>query len=107
LGLPRPMRLEVLRKLGYVAIQSGATEADATDAIKGSGLRPTYVPCVLLSKPKLSVHVGKVINLNQTEYERSFRLLISLFSISDGRRRSTVCRDGCDHWWHNLLHERR
>jgi hypothetical protein len=102
LALPHPTQREVLQKLGYFALQAGATDADAADAISGSGLRPTDVPCVLLSKPRIRIQVSKIANLNQAEYEKAFRVLVSLLSISDGRRRSTVCREGCDHWWHNL-----
>nr|WTB36226.1 DUF5958 family protein [Streptomyces sp. NBC_00830] len=33
---------------------------------------------------------------------KSFRLLIAVLAVADGRRRERFCSDGCSHGWHRL-----
>ncbi|MEW2406363.1 DUF5958 family protein [Streptomyces griseoviridis] len=33
---------------------------------------------------------------------KSFRLLIAVLAVADGRRRERFCSDGCGHAWHRL-----
>ena len=96
-------QLEILRELSNLGLQAGARETDIPEAIINSGLKSTYTPCVLLSRKGMSIQLSKVLGLPTNEYLKSFLLLMALFSIADKRRRNTICKDGCSHWWHNDL----
>lgn len=94
---------KVLQYLCFVISQAGATEEDVMQAIKNSGLRSTYTPCVLLQKGRLREQMGKLCDLPCNEYSKAFSLLLSLFALADKRRRTTNCAFGCSHWWHQDL----
>ncbi|MFD4539884.1 DUF5958 family protein [Streptomyces bauhiniae] len=36
------------------------------------------------------------------ERRKAFRLLISVLTVADERRRERFCSSGCGHWWHRL-----
>ncbi|MCX4834386.1 DUF5958 family protein [Streptomyces sp. NBC_01016] len=36
------------------------------------------------------------------EHVKAFRVLVSVFSVADTRRRRTYCKGTCGHTWHNL-----
>ena len=96
-------RLSILRDLLFFACQAGAWEGDVPAAIEKAHLKPTFTPCVLVSKGRLREQLGKVLSLPEHEREKSFRLLLSLLAIADARQRETRCADGCAHWWHANL----
>jgi CRISPR/Cas system type I-B associated protein Csh2 (Cas7 group RAMP superfamily) len=96
-------QLEALRQIAYMAAQAGANQEDASAAIARSKLRPTYTPCVLLTKGSIKQQSAKITSLPQEEYEKAFRLLIALLGIADSRRRQNPCKYGCSHWWHRDL----
>jgi hypothetical protein len=92
----------ILRELGFIVSQAHPLVAEVQPAIEESGLRSTFTPCVLALKsnpPERAIH--KIISLPEPERLKSFKLLLALFSIADRRRRSTVCKGGCTHEWHN------
>jgi hypothetical protein len=95
-------QLDILRSLYYFVIQSGATKTDAENAVALSGLRASYTPCVLIVKGRISEQISKILQLPKEEYTKSFRLLVSLLSISDAKRRAG-CGEDCSHWWHRDL----
>jgi len=99
-GLPHDEQKLVLRDLYYYTIQAGVLETDVVAAIADSKLKPTYTPCVMASKGRLFIQLGKIVNLPTTEYHKAYRLLVSLFTIADERRRRERCRGECSHWWH-------
>ncbi len=43
-----------------------------------------------------------VNDLPDQELKNSFITLITLFKHTDTHRRNTLCKQGCDHEWHNL-----
>lgn len=91
---------DILRKLSHMIIESHPSADIVQRAIRESGLKPTFTPCVLLSKGDIRLQLAKIVNLPSDEYARAFRLLISLFRLADNERRSIYCHSGCDHWWH-------
>jgi hypothetical protein len=103
-GLPSLARSAVLRELAAIAKQSHPKADEVEQAIQLAGLKPTFTPCVLVTKaapaPEQAFH--KVISLPEDEWEKSFRLLVGLLAIADARRRSTHCAEGCSHEWHHL-----
>ena len=76
-------QLEILRGLYNFSIQAGDWDGDADEAIKKSKLKPTYTPCVLLRKGRLSAQLTKIVNLPTNERLKSFKLLLALFEIAD------------------------
>ncbi|WP_394210391.1 DUF5958 family protein [Enterovibrio calviensis] len=93
---------ETLRSLSRFVVQSHPTNDEVSRAIFESGLNPNFTPCVLISKLELKSALHKINLLPDIEMDKSWYLLISLFAISDSRRRSVSCVNGCKHWWHNL-----
>ncbi|MEV0659854.1 DUF5958 family protein [Actinomadura luteofluorescens] len=96
---------DALSKLAAFCTQADATSDDAAEAIRRAGIRPTHTPAVLLSREHLRVQLAKIANLPQDERLKSFRLLVTLLSISDGRRRARLYSNGRNHDWHQLRHQ--
>jgi hypothetical protein len=93
----------ILRELGFIVNQAHPLVAEVQRAIEKSGLMSTFTPCVLALKSNPPERaINKIITLPEPERLKSFKLLLALFSIADLRRRSTVCKGGCTHEWHNL-----
>lgn len=107
LSFPIADRHEILKWLCDMAIQARARDEDISLAITKSKLRPTYTPCVLLSKGRLKEQMVKVLKLPPSEFLKAFVLLVSLLGIADARRYSKDCQDGCSHWWHRDLSDRQ
>ncbi|NKC16808.1 MAG: hypothetical protein GKR94_32830 [Gammaproteobacteria bacterium] len=104
-------QLDVLTKLAFFILQAGGLGRDVEEAIFLSGLRKTYTPCQLLLKAQRDEPEGnillkqvltKAINLPENERQKSFRLLLALFSIADKRKRSRGL-DPDKYWWHRDL----
>lgn len=96
-------KVQTLGVLARFCQQAHPLAEDVAQAIKRSGLKPSFTPCVLLEqaiRPELALH--KILALPIAEQEKTFRLLIALYSIADARRRITHCSEGCAHAWHNL-----
>lgn len=93
-------KTDVLRKLQYFSLQAGANSEDAEQAILDSKLKSTFTPCVLLKTKEIREAVSKTVILPEAESDKSFKLLLALFSIADTRRRKTTCVNGCSHEWH-------
>ncbi|MCW6052758.1 DUF5958 family protein [Lyngbya sp. CCAP 1446/10] len=106
LSFPTETQQDILQRLSYMALQAGARETDVSLAIAKSKFRPTYTPCVLLSKGRLKEQMAKLLKLPDSEFIKAFFLLISLLAIADARRYSKYCQDGCSHWWHRDLSDR-
>lgn len=93
----------VLKDLSFICVQAHPRREEFSEAIARSGLKQSFTPCVVLQTATTpSVAISKIASLTESEYVKSFRLLISLFSVADTRRRETLCKDGCTHEWHNL-----
>lgn len=107
LSFPTEAQQDILQRLSYMALQAGTRETDVSLAIAQSKLRPTYTPCVLLSKGRLKEQMTKLLKLPVSEFIKIFFLLISLLAIADARRYSKYCQDGCSHWWHRDLSDRQ
>lgn len=101
-GLSVDARRSALRELSTFLLQAHPTAEEIESAVARSDLRRTATPVVLLRRSNLRDSLAKIANLPTPELERSFRLLVLLLGISDGRRKRNTCADGCSHWWHNL-----
>jgi hypothetical protein len=93
---------EIMRTLGLCMFQSHPNEADIENGIVKSELKETYSPCVLIRKKPFNEVLQKVLNMSGLDQMRSFKLLVTVFSVADERRRNKQCIGGCTHDWHNL-----
>jgi hypothetical protein len=89
-SLPVDERRAVIRELAYYIVQAKATRDEVEVSIGLAGVKPGVTPSVLLSRGPLG--------------EQSFRILISLLSVADARRRRVDCANGCQHPWHPPVH---
>ena len=96
-GLSEGDQRKVLHALVLFCGQARACEEDVPESIARSGIRPTHTPAVMLTKWRFGMGA-----LPAYELTKSFRLLVTLFSIADTRRRTLYCATGCGHGWHNL-----
>lgn len=107
LSFPTAYQQEILQWLSYMVLQAGAREEDVSLAIAKSKLRPTYTPCVLLTRGRLKEQMAKLLKLPPSESIKTFFLLMSLLAIADARRYCKYCHYGCSHWWHRDLSDRK
>jgi hypothetical protein len=102
-GLDASDRFAVLRELASYCHQAHPHLEEGALAIERSGLKPTFTPCVLLQKAIVPERaVWRIAALPTDEQLKAFRLLMTLLTIADARRRATQCKDGCSHEWHAL-----
>jgi hypothetical protein len=94
---------QALTVLAKICQQAHPIKEEVSLAIERARLKPTFTPCVLLSRAEVPEHSFKrIIGLPHAERLKSFRLLLSLFALADTRRREVHCKNGCTHEWHNL-----
>lgn len=88
-----------LEEIVSLIIQSKPKDEDADLAIKESGLRPTFTPCVLLRKGIAKHNLMKLINLPESELEKTLILLMNLFKIAYTRRFMEE-KNNPGKWWY-------
>lgn len=88
-----------LNKVIYLIMQSKAKDEDINPAIVESNLKPTYTPCVLLSKGVANSNLLKIISLPENELNKAFILLLNLFKIMYQRRFKEE-KDNPNKWWY-------
>ncbi|MEU9086272.1 DUF5958 family protein [Streptomyces sp. NPDC048357] len=98
-GLSPAGRQEALRQVGGYAMQAHITAADGRAGVARSGVKPTANPSVMIcmDPPRYGFS-----GLPADEHVKAFRVLVSVFSVADTRRRETYCKGACGHAWHNL-----
>lgn len=104
-SLTSERQLEILRYTVGMISHAHPREDEIHMATNTVDLKLTCTPLVLLSlknKP-ISERLGKIVQLPKEEYSKSFRVLLRILSISDGRRRNMSCKGSCTHWWHQDL----
>ncbi|WP_403490407.1 DUF5958 family protein [Streptomyces caniferus] len=93
-------RQVVLQEVAGYAMQAHITATDGRAGVARSGVKPTANPSVMIcmDPPRYGFAA-----LPADEHVKAFRILVSVFSVADTRRRQTYCKDTCGHAWHNLL----
>ncbi|MCG8336264.1 MAG: DUF5958 family protein [Proteobacteria bacterium] len=95
-------KLQILHFIALMISQSHPRPEEVDIALKQSGLKETFTPCVLVREKTLKEALTGILELPENEYRKSFILCINIFKVADERRRNTECKNGCSHWWHNL-----
>lgn len=98
-GLEVVSKRSFLNYMLFLIQQSKPTVSDTEPAILGSGLKPTYTPCVLLKKGVATHNLEKLINLPENELNKVFLLLLSLFKVAY-QRRFAIEKNHPDKWWY-------
>ncbi|MGW7289971.1 DUF5958 family protein [Streptomyces sp. NPDC054847] len=93
-------RRAVLQEVAGYAMQVHITAADGRAGVSRSGVKPTANPSVMIcmDPPRYGFAA-----LPADEHVKAFRVLVSVFSVADTRRRQTYCKGTCGHAWHTLL----
>lgn len=93
---------EFLTGLSYLIIQSKPEDQDIVLAIQRSKLKPTFTPCVLLSKGVANHNLKTVIGLREDELSKALLLLLELFKIAYSRRYQ-IEKSLSGKWWYQDL----
>ena len=88
-----------LREIIALVLQSKPQEEDIQTAILESKLKPTFTPCVLLTKGLANHHLQKIVELPETELNKALRLLLGLFKVSY-QRRFQAEKNTPGKWWY-------
>jgi len=94
-----------LNEMLFLVVQSKPEESDIEFAIKNSGLKSTFTPCVLLRKGVTNHNLQKLVDLPGDELEKVFILLMSLFKIAYERRFAVEKNNNSNKWWYWDLSE--
>jgi len=97
-----PSRLAWFDELAMAVMQSHPMPTEVEQAIAHAGLKPTFTPCVLVRTKPFRQALRVMRGLPLDENPKTFRLLVALLGIADGRRRESCGRE-CNHWWHGDL----
>jgi hypothetical protein len=88
-----------LNNLTFLIMQSKAEEKDISNAIEISNLKPTYTPCVIVRKGLSNANLNKIIELPETELEKSLILFLNIFKIAYTRR-FFLEKNSPSKWWY-------
>ncbi|MBN8787902.1 MAG: hypothetical protein J0I84_12495 [Terrimonas sp.] len=88
-----------LKEIIALILQSKPLEKDIQPAILESKLKPTFTPCVLLTKGVANQYLQKIAELPESELNKALLLLLGLFKISYQRRFKEE-KNHPDKWWY-------
>ncbi len=71
-------------------------------AIISIPLKQTFTPIIILNKFSVKDAFKRLSELSESEYEKIIISLLWIFKITDTERRQTECKNGCEHYWHNI-----
>ena len=72
-------------------------------AIISIPIKQTFTPIVILNEFSTKIAFKKLSELPESEYEKIIISLLWIFKITDTERRETECKNGCGHYWHNII----
>lgn len=88
-----------LKEIIALILQSKPQQEDIQPAILESKVKPTFTPCVLLTKGVTNHHLQKIAELPESELNKALLLLLSLFKIAYQRRFKEE-KNHPDKWWY-------
>lgn len=93
------MKRAFLTDMTYLILQSKVKDSDIQSAIEESKLKPTFTPCVLLTKGVATYNLNKILNLPENELNKVLILFSSLFKIGY-QRRFNLEKNNPNKWWY-------
>lgn len=97
---------DYLGEIVALIMQSRVKAEDIPLAIEQSNLKPTFTPCVMLSKGVEGCRLKEIIALPEYELEKVLILLLNLFKIAY-QRRFYEERNSPEKWWYWDLSDKR
>lgn len=99
--------LDIFQLLEYYILNSindkvNYTSESYRNAIKSIPLKPTLTTVKILENFPTKVSFRKLYELPKSEYKIIITALLWIFKFTDSNRRETECKNGCEHFWHNL-----
>jgi len=98
-GLGLIEKRNYLKEIIALIQQSKPKEEDIQPAILESNLKPTFTPCVLLTKGVANQHLQKIAELPESELNKALLLLLGLFKVSY-QRRFQAEKNNPNKWWY-------
>jgi len=98
---------ELFKTLHLYIFNSSSSKTDFNSetyqtAINTIPLKQTFSPIVILNSFPTKIAFQKLASLPENENKKVVTALLWIFKITDTERRSTECKNGCDHFWHQL-----
>jgi hypothetical protein len=95
---------EILKNYIFNAIpnKSDYNSDSYQKAIVSIPIKQTFTPIIILNKFSTKNAFKKLSELSESEYEKIIISLLWIFKITDTERRKTECKNGCEHYWHNI-----
>jgi hypothetical protein len=78
------------------------TDGEINEGINNSGQKDTYTAATLLRRFNFKEARLKIMELPDNELTKTFKYIVTIFKVSDTRRRTVECKGLCGHFWHNL-----
>jgi Family of unknown function (DUF5958) len=101
-------RRDALLLLWQMAQQAGwrvdATHDDTATALERATATGSVVADILAGLPRDAM-AEEIARSPSDVQGQVFRVLLYILQIADDRRRLTICRSGCSHWWHEDLND--
>jgi hypothetical protein len=88
-----------LNDLLFLILQSKPKEDDIEPSIENSKLKKTYTSCIIMAKGVEKHNLLKILNLPESEINKSFVLFLSLFKIAY-KRRFEIEKNNVHKWWY-------
>ena len=96
--------LELLDKAAFFLTQSSPKTEQIIDTIESlpKVLKNSNAASILINN-HFNNAIRKILNLPISEHKKSFVLLLYIFKVSDTWRRENICKNRCNHEWHNII----
>lgn len=95
---------EILNRIAFLLVQSGPLPAIVGDCIESL---PRFLKrssaASILNNNDINNAIRKILNLPINEYKKSFMVMLYSFKASDTWRRENICKNNCNHEWHNII----
>lgn len=95
---------EILNRIAFLMMQSAPQPLIVNDCIESL---PRFLKkssaASILKNNDINNAIRKILNLPMNEYKKSFMVMLYVFKASDTWRRENICKNNCNHEWHNII----
>ena len=82
--------------------RSNAEQEQIDEAVPLIPIEPTHTSIALLKTQPFRAAVQKICSFPDNKTREAFIAMMTLFKYVDTKVRENVCKDNCEHPWHNL-----
>lgn len=105
-GLDLAEKVALIEDIIFLILQSKCKISDVTEAIKLSGLKSTFTPCIMLGKDISQNNLFRISKLPENELNKVFLLFINFFKIGYIRRYKEENKTSNKWWYLDLSKEK-